>query len=213
VDGKQLLCESLYLYGVMLILLDERIEGVIRERILISYLRYKVTLFLKPYPNNTQLILTIFFSRVNPRPLSSMKSVNFVKARVISLLPLQILEEDLQDILRNTFEGLFFQPNNNHHTTQPPSFSSKNDDINVCRCVVPKKFVEMVIGRLRSDDVYNQILAYPLPEHRSAALATQACMLYVVLYFAPHILHEEQVTLFPLLLLSSFVYKHFHSSN
>jgi hypothetical protein len=28
--------------GVMLTLLDERIEGIVRERILISYLRYKV---------------------------------------------------------------------------------------------------------------------------------------------------------------------------
>jgi len=41
IDGKQLLSEAAYLYGVMLILLDERIEGPIRERLLISYLRYK----------------------------------------------------------------------------------------------------------------------------------------------------------------------------
>lgn len=50
----------------------------------------------------------------------------------------------------------------------------------------------MVIGRLRSDDIYNQISAYPLPEHRSTALATQACMLYVILYFDPEILHNQQ---------------------
>lgn len=49
----------------------------------------------------------------------------------------------------------------------------------------------MVIGRLRSDDIYNQISAYPLPEHRSTALATQAVMLYVALYFAPNILHNQ----------------------
>ena len=50
----------------------------------------------------------------------------------------------------------------------------------------------MVIGRLRSDDIYNQISAYPLPEHRSTALATQASMLYVILYFDPEILHNQQ---------------------
>lgn len=50
----------------------------------------------------------------------------------------------------------------------------------------------MVIGRLRSDDIYNQISAYPLPEHRSTALATQACMLYVILYFDSEILHNQQ---------------------
>lgn len=50
----------------------------------------------------------------------------------------------------------------------------------------------MVIGRLRSDDIYNQISAYPLPEHRSTALATQASMLYVILYFEPEILQNQQ---------------------
>lgn len=43
-DGKQLLSEALYLYGVLLLLVDERIEGIVRERMLISYLRYKVRL-------------------------------------------------------------------------------------------------------------------------------------------------------------------------
>ena len=50
----------------------------------------------------------------------------------------------------------------------------------------------MVIGRLRSDDLYNQISAYPFPEHRSTALATQASMLYIILYFAPELLHTQQ---------------------
>lgn len=72
----------------------------------------------------------------------------------------------------------------------------------------------MIVGRLRSDDVYNQVKAYPLPSHRSTALSAQAGMLYVtfcrrffrsprransnrlhfkqvLLYFAPHILHNE----------------------
>lgn len=45
-EGKQLLAEALYLYGVMLTLLDNRIEGPVRERMLISYFRYKVPLLL-----------------------------------------------------------------------------------------------------------------------------------------------------------------------
>lgn len=49
----------------------------------------------------------------------------------------------------------------------------------------------MVLGRLRSDDIYNQISAYPFPEHRSTALATQAAMLYICLFFAPSILHTQ----------------------
>ena len=48
------------------------------------------------------------------------------------------------------------------------------------------------MGRLRLDDVYNQIGHYPDPEHRSAALAQQASALYPVLYFAPDLLHDER---------------------
>ena len=40
-EGGQLLCEALYLYGVMLLLMDMRIEGGVRERMIISYYRYK----------------------------------------------------------------------------------------------------------------------------------------------------------------------------
>ena len=33
-------CEALYLYGVMLLVVDLHIEGVVRERMLVSYYRY-----------------------------------------------------------------------------------------------------------------------------------------------------------------------------
>ena len=59
------------------------------------------------------------------------------------------------------------------------------------RVPVNSEYVNMVIGRLRSDDIYNQIKAYPAPEHRSTALATQASMLYILLYFEPEILHNQ----------------------
>ncbi|XP_064546230.1 WASH complex subunit homolog 5 [Drosophila montana] len=39
-EGKQLLCESLYLYGVILLVLDLHIPGDVRERLLIAYYRY-----------------------------------------------------------------------------------------------------------------------------------------------------------------------------
>uniref|UniRef100_A0A1B0D1J4 WASH complex subunit strumpellin n=1 Tax=Phlebotomus papatasi TaxID=29031 RepID=A0A1B0D1J4_PHLPP len=38
-EGKQLICESLYLYGVMLLVLDLHIPGVIRERLLAQILK------------------------------------------------------------------------------------------------------------------------------------------------------------------------------
>ncbi|XP_043487767.1 WASH complex subunit 5 isoform X1 [Polistes fuscatus] len=39
-DGKQLMCEAVYLYGVMLLLVDYHFEGRVRERLLVSYYRY-----------------------------------------------------------------------------------------------------------------------------------------------------------------------------
>ncbi|XP_047367322.1 WASH complex subunit 5 isoform X2 [Vespa velutina] len=39
-DGKQLMCEAVYLYGVMLLLVDYHFEGRIRECLLVSYYRY-----------------------------------------------------------------------------------------------------------------------------------------------------------------------------
>ncbi|KAL7037132.1 hypothetical protein ACKWTF_009089 [Chironomus riparius] len=39
-EGRQLICESLYLYAVMLIILDVFIPGEVRERLLIGYYRY-----------------------------------------------------------------------------------------------------------------------------------------------------------------------------
>lgn len=52
--------------------------------------------------------------------------------------------------------------------------------------------INQIIGRLRTDDLYNQMSVYPLPEHRSHALSNQAAMLYILLYFKPDILHNEQ---------------------
>lgn len=37
-------CEALYLYGVMLLVIDQKIEGEVRERMLVSYYRYRCAL-------------------------------------------------------------------------------------------------------------------------------------------------------------------------
>ncbi|XP_035226484.1 WASH complex subunit 5-like [Stegodyphus dumicola] len=39
-DGRQLLCESLFLCGVILLVTDQKIDGIVRERMLVSYYRY-----------------------------------------------------------------------------------------------------------------------------------------------------------------------------
>jgi len=58
------------------------------------------------------------------------------------------------------------------------------------RFEIPEWLILMVIGRIRTDDVYNQAPHYPNPEHRSTALAAQGGHLYVILYWAPKILRQ-----------------------
>uniref|UniRef100_A0A8C5TR57 WASH complex subunit 5 n=1 Tax=Malurus cyaneus samueli TaxID=2593467 RepID=A0A8C5TR57_9PASS len=140
-DGKQLLCEALYLYGVMLLVIDQKIEGEVRERMLVSYYRYSAA--------------------------RSSADSNL---------------DDICKLLRST--GYSSQPGAKRPPNYPESYFS--------RVPISETYISMVIGRLRSDDIYNQVSAYPLPEHRSTALATQAAMLYVILYFDPSILHTQQ---------------------
>lgn len=42
-----------------------------------------------------------------------------------------------------------------------------------------------------SDDLYEHQGSWPSPAHRARALASQASMLYVILYFSPETLHKE----------------------
>uniref|UniRef100_A0A8C2WYS4 WASH complex subunit 5 n=1 Tax=Cyclopterus lumpus TaxID=8103 RepID=A0A8C2WYS4_CYCLU len=140
-DGKQLLCEALYLYGVMLLVIDQKIEGEVRERMLVSYYRYSAA--------------------------RSSADSNL---------------DDICKLLRSTCYSS--QPGAKRPANYPESYFQ--------RVPISSTFISMVIGRLRSDDIYNQVSAYPLPEHRSTALANQAAMLYVCLYFSPSILHTQQ---------------------
>lgn len=56
-------------------------------------------------------------------------------------------------------------------------------------------YVGIVVGRLRADDIYHQLKVFPLPEQRSTALATQAAMLFVCLFFQPGVLHSESTAM------------------
>ncbi|CAJ1424729.1 unnamed protein product [Effrenium voratum] len=55
--------------------------------------------------------------------------------------------------------------------------------------------LRLIIGKLQTGDVYEQGRHYPLPEHRSQALAAQAGLLYVVLFFEPRSLEADFVAM------------------
>lgn len=136
VNGKQLLCEALYLYGCMLLLLDMRIPGLAREKMIVAYSRH----------------------RGQASSLSSSTLTNFTQ---------------VCKLCRDT---------GYNHTSKRPS--NYPDDY-FARIQIDTDLVDMVLGKLRNDDIYNHSSAFPLPAHRSMALSQQASMLYVCMYFAP----------------------------
>lgn len=141
--------ESVYLYGVILLLLDQRIEGVVRERMLVCYLR-----------------------QVGQNELSNLNEVCKLCSRTGYV---------------------------NENQKRPPNYP----ELYFSRFSLPHRLLSMIIGNLRSDDIYSQIPLYPLPEHRSTALALQASMIYVCLYFIPNILNQESA------IMREIVDKHF----
>jgi WASH complex subunit strumpellin len=144
-DGKQLIAEAIYLYGLMLLIIDIKFEGSVRERLLVSYLRY-----------------------------SAQKS--YMESNI----------DDVCKLLRSTG----YANGKPKPTLYPESYFSRISPGGTNTAIL-----NQVIGRLRTDDIYNQMNIYPQPEHRSHALATQASMLYIILYFRPEILNNEQAVM------------------
>ncbi|XP_014473018.1 PREDICTED: WASH complex subunit strumpellin isoform X2 [Dinoponera quadriceps] len=137
-EGKQLMCEAVYLYGVMLLLVDYHFEGRIRERLLVSYYRYNAQRSSSTRVDDVCMLL---------------RSTGYV--RTLSKRPTNYPEEYFKRVPLRDF------------------------------------LIDLVIGRLRSDEIYNQTLAFPHPEHRSTAVATQASMLVIILSFKPTVLHTQ----------------------
>lgn len=141
VEGRQLMCEALYLYGVMLLLLDARIPGPTREMMIVSYYRYKGAATISNIDEVCKLCRSSGMVPGGKRPLN-----------------------------------------------YPEEYFS--------RYCIKKPIVEMIIGRLRTDDIYKHSSAYPAPEHRSTSLAKQAAMLYVVCFFlGPPLLDKTTATM------------------
>ena len=63
------------------------------------------------------------------------------------------------------------------------------------RFPIAKAVISRLVGRLLSEDFYNQLAYFPSPEHRSHALANQGSHLFTLLFFAPHILESEFSTM------------------
>ena len=175
-EGKQLLVEAVALFGSILLLLDRLMGDDVREMIVVSYYRYKGASELVSLDSVCSLCRRTGFSAHGVQ-----SSANGVHG------------------------------SNNSGSTASMSSSSYGSNGGLLgsgtravqgypedyfgRFSLPMKLVNLVISRLRSDDVYNQMVHFPAPEHRSAALSQQSSCLYVVLYFAPNVLHGEFSTM------------------
>jgi WASH complex subunit strumpellin len=138
-DGKQLVCEVFYLLGTILILLDLRIPGIIREQLIVGH-----------YRSHGESQVTNF-----DQVCKLMRSTGFV--------------EGDRKLTPKTYPQDYFSRLNLDHD-----------------------LLNMIINRLSSDDIYLQTRTFPDPSHRSTALANQASMLYVILYFIPDILKSNK---------------------
>ncbi|XP_034940027.1 WASH complex subunit 5 [Chelonus insularis] len=134
-EGKQLMCEAVYLYGVMLLLVDHQFEGQIRERMLVSYYRYNAQRSSSTRVDDVCMLL---------------RSTGFSKSSLKR--PLNYPED-------------YFR-----------------------RVPIKSTFIDLLIGRLRLDELYSQSLTFPNPEYRSLASANQAAMLVIILSFQSSIL-------------------------
>jgi hypothetical protein len=152
-SGKQLVCEALYLFGMMLLTLEDRIPGPARERIIVALLRQDGEQSLENFEGVTKLCRATGYDPMQPL----VKPQNY-----------------------------------------PEEFFA--------RFPMRHSIVRMVIDRLRSDDVYNMIRKFPAPEHRSVALANQASMIYVILYFMPSQLGGDRA------MMREIVDKHFNDN-
>ncbi|CAB1321350.1 unnamed protein product [Coregonus sp. 'balchen'] len=193
-DGKQLLCEALYLYGVMLLVIDQKMEGEVRERMLVSYYRYSAA--RSSADSNLDDICKLLRSTGFSSQPGVKRPANYpesyfqrvpISATFISMVSAYPLPEHRSTALANQAAMLYVSayPLPEHRST---ALANQAAMLYVSAYPLPEH---------RSTALANQaamlyVSAYPLPEHRSTALANQAAMLYVCLYFTPSILHTQQ---------------------
>jgi WASH complex subunit strumpellin len=153
--GKQLMCECLYLYGMMLLMLERHIPGEVREKMVVAVMRHQ--------------------------PESSLDKLDSVCK-----------------LIRATGYLGHGSPCEKKPKDYPEKFFK--------RFPIDDTLTKAVVQCLQSDDIYKGAESFPAPEHRSTRLATQAGMLYVILFFAPDLLHQSDAA------MREMVDKHFNDN-
>ncbi|KAK9792689.1 hypothetical protein WJX73_001305 [Symbiochloris irregularis] len=152
-QGQQLMLEGVAILGALLLAMDRRLPGAVRERAVVMHVRISGgAAALGPGLNSIMALAAASGRRSGARAPEGWPTALFMR------LPL------------------------------------------------PESVVLGVVSSARSNDVYNQVGHWPAPEHRTSALAYQASLLYLALYFVPHVLHQDTA------LMRTLVDKHFADS-
>ncbi|BBM98849.1 WASH complex subunit strumpellin [Marchantia polymorpha subsp. ruderalis] len=161
-EGRQLLVEAVTLHGVLILLLEHRLSGPLREQLVIGYYRSRGSTDIP----NFDAICTLCRSSPSPS-VSAMASVASF-AQLLQGAPPPV-------------------PSNMLMISRPEEL--------LANFLFPKHVIQTMIGQLLSDDLYHQVRHYPNPEHRSTALSSQASSLYILLFYAPQMLHNDQLAM------------------
>ena len=132
-----LLAEGLFQYGIMMLILDIKIPGPVREGIIVSYFRY--------------------------RGKSAIPNMN--------------------DVIKICGSTNISKNSNAKNPEYPVDLFA--------RYQVNQTIVSHVINRIKDNDIYQQMKAYPSGSHRTVALANQGSLLYILLFFYPVILRDR----------------------
>lgn len=150
------------LHGVLILLLEHRLSGPLREQLVIGYYRSRGSTDIP----NFDAICTLCRSSPSPS-VSAMASVASF-AQLLQGAPPPV-------------------PSNMLMISRPEEL--------LANFLFPKHVIQTMIGQLLSDDLYHQVRHYPNPEHRSTALSSQASSLYILLFYAPQMLHNDQLAM------------------
>ncbi|KAI3382289.1 hypothetical protein SNEBB_011383 [Seison nebaliae] len=140
-NAKQLFIEAVAYYGIILLVCDWRIDGIVRERLIVAYFRY-----------------------------SSQKR------NLTSNL------DEVMKLLRSTGYSEMGKYVKKPHRYPEAYFQ---------RLPIKKRLISLLVGRLQTDDLYNNLGKYPEALYRSTALASQSVLLVAILFFSSTYLHDK----------------------
>ena len=164
---RQLLCELLYLFGTVLIVLDLYIPGTIRERFIIAHYRYCTT--------------TLSTSTLSPMVVTGEGTFDDI---------CKAFQRCTKDYHHHNHQQQQQQQQHDMHNVTPIVQSTSY----MTRFPLDTKLVQGVMNCIMDHDIYPiYTQAYPSYKHRSTRWSKQAQRMAVIVHFQPDILKSNSL--------------------